>query len=66
MLQLLGTYCNYNPKWTQYHVTIAMVFLCCYRLMDLAGLSLSRANNIKTYVSIPSSLDRHETLLFNV
>ena len=31
-LQLLSTYCNYNPKWSQYHVNIARVFLCCYRL----------------------------------
>ena len=31
-LQLLSTYCNYNPKWSQYHVNIATVFLCCYRL----------------------------------
>ena len=41
-LQLLGTCCKYNPKWMQYHVTIAMVFLCCYRLKYLVGLSLSR------------------------
>ena len=41
-LQLLGIYCNYNPKWMQYHVTIATVFLCCYRLKYLVGLSLSR------------------------
>ena len=25
-LQLLGTYCNYNPKLMQYHVTIATIF----------------------------------------
>ena len=31
-LQLLSTYCNYNPKWSQYHVNITTVFLCCYRL----------------------------------
>jgi len=42
-LQLLGTYCNYNPKLMQYHVTITTVFLCCYRLMYLVSLSLSRA-----------------------
>ena len=45
-LQLLSTYCNYNPKWMQYHVTIATVFLCCYRLKYLVGLSLSIPNNI--------------------
>jgi len=42
-LQLLGTYCNYNSKLMQYHVTIVTVFLCCYRLMYLVDLSLSRA-----------------------
>ena len=65
-LQLLDTYCNYNSKLMQYHVTIATVFLCYYRLMYLVGLFYLGPSNVNTYASIPSLLDRHETPLFGV